>query len=210
LLAALAGILSKVNGLPIHLWVPVGLAVLVLGMIACLLALSLKEQLARGPLEIVFDASNVARRFWRRVQAKDKDGNSLPITGREYRVGIVNQSNRTVRNVRVSVETLGQMPVDPRDIGFLKDQKDSRDIAPGYTELVPIWWVWPPQPGDAWGPTATSFHGPVRVIARGDDAKAVEKIFDYLPQQEPVLVERRAFRRRKESPTKTGAVRRLQ
>ncbi len=57
LLAALAGILGKVNGLPIHLWIPVGLAVLVLGIIACLLTLSLKERLTRSSLEIVFDAS---------------------------------------------------------------------------------------------------------------------------------------------------------
>jgi hypothetical protein len=143
------------------------------------------------PLEITFDASNPAQRFWKRTQAKDKDGNTLAVTLWEYRVGIRNKSNRTVRNVRVSVESSGLMPVDPHDLGFLKDSKDCRDIPPHYTEFVPVWYVWPPQPGDAWGPTATAFHGPIRIIARGDDVAPSEALFEYCPEETPVLVMQR-------------------
>lgn len=199
LLASIASLIAKINGLPTYWWIPLGLATLVSGLVACHLVLWLIDRLTRSPLDIAFDPKNPARRFWRQVQAKDAEGNVLPITLREYRVGITNRSAKTARNVRVSVETLGQMPVDPRDLAFQKDQREARDIAPGYMELVPIWWVWPPQPGDAWGPTATALHGPVRVIARGDDAKAVEKMFDYLPLQEPALVERGRRRSRARS-----------
>lgn len=148
------------------------------------------ERLTSSPLEIIFDPSNPAQRFWKRTLAKDKDSNILAITLWEYRVGIRNKSGKTVRNVRVSIESLGLMPVDPRDVGFLKDSKECRDISPSYTEFVPVWWVWPPQPGDAWGPTATAFHGPIRIIARGDDIAPSEALFDYRPEETPVLVMR--------------------
>jgi hypothetical protein len=156
-------------------------------------AQKLREQIKsyerQDALEIVFDITNPAQRFWKRTQAKDKDGKFMPITLWEYRIGVKNITQKTVRNVRVSVETLGQIPVDPRDFGFQKDNKDCRDIAPGYTELVPILWVWPPQAGDAWGPTATALHGPLRVTARGDDVTFSQRLFDYHPGETPALVD---------------------
>ena len=149
------------------------------------------------PLKIVFDTRNPAQRFWKRTQAKDKNGNPLPITLWEYRVGVYNRSWKTVRNARLSIETLGQIPVDPKDMGFLKDNKETRDIAPHHIEYVPIWWVWPPQAGDAWGPTATAFHGPICVIAHGDDVHPSNAFFDYYPDRTPVLsrLSRREVRR---------------
>jgi len=147
------------------------------------------------PLKIIFDSDNPAQKFWRRTQAKDKDGRPVPVMIWEYRVGIYNNSIKTARNVRVSVETMGQLPVDPRDMGFLKDNKEQRDISPGHTELVPVWWVWPPQPGDAAGPTATAFHGPVRVVARADDIAPSEVLFDYAPGETPALVKLTPIRR---------------
>lgn len=139
-------------------------------------------------LEIIFDPINKGQQFWKRVQAKDRDGNFVPITIWEYRVGVKNNSGKTIRNVRVSTETLGMIPTDPRDLGFQKTGNEASDIAPGYMELVPVWWVWPPRAGDAWGPTATALHGPLRVTARGDDAPPATAEFDYFADQTPALV----------------------
>ena len=144
----------------------------------------------KSPLEIVFDVNNPGQRFWKRKQGKDAGGNFIPVMAvRTYRVGIRNNSANTVRNVRVSIETLGELPIDPRDVGFQKE-KEHLDLPPQHIELVPVWWVWPPRAGDAWGPTATILYGPLRVIARGDDIYPAQADFDYFTEKMPVLVQR--------------------
>jgi hypothetical protein len=141
-----------------------------------------------SPLEIVFDLNNPGEQFWKRRQGKDANGNLIPKMVLEHRIGVRNTSSATIRNVRVSIETLGQRPINPRDMRFQKGDKENFDITPWHMELAPVWWVWPPEPGDAWGPTATAFHGPIRVTARGDDVYPAQAEFDYFPAQIPALV----------------------
>jgi len=141
-----------------------------------------------SPLEIVFDAANPAGRFWKQVQARDKDGNPSPPTLWEYRVEVRNKSDKTVRNVRVSLESMGIKPIDPVDMTFQKGGVETWDIAPLCAELVPVIWVWPPQAGDAWGPSAAEIHGPIRLIARGDDVPPAERVFEYRPDLTPALI----------------------
>jgi hypothetical protein len=144
---------------------------------------------SKTPLEIIFDLNNPGEQFWKKRQAKDKGGKLIPKMVLEYRIGVRNMSLKTIRNVCVSIETLGLIPIDPRDMVFQKGDKVSLDISPGYMELVPVWWVWPPEAGDAWGPTATAFHGPIRVTARGDDVYPAQAEFDYFSDQIPALVQ---------------------
>src|SRR5476649_1426991 len=64
----------------------------------------------QSPLEVIFDPLNAGRKYWSIEQVKDETGNPTPHSYWEYRAAIKNVSNRTVRNVRVTVEAIGAMP----------------------------------------------------------------------------------------------------
>jgi len=90
-------------------------------------------------LEIVFDPTNPAQRFWSREAPRDEKGDKKPGVFWEYRVAIKNNSQKTVRNVSVTVEHIGQnLPVRPVDAIFDKIRKASCDLKPGADELVAI------------------------------------------------------------------------
>jgi len=199
--AALVGLTSGLltwsrhdPGLAIFLGVLSLLAVLCVALVATVLWEKYRTRPATvpasgvSPLEIVFDLNNPGEQFWKRRQGTDANGNLIPKMVLEHRIGVRNTSSTTIRNVRVSIETLGIIPIDPRDMRFQKGDKENFDISPGHMELAPIWWVWPPEAGDAWGSTATAFHGPLRVTARGDDIYPAKAEFDYFPAQVPALV----------------------
>jgi hypothetical protein len=145
---------------------------------------------ANSPFRIIFDASNPNNRFWERTSPKDENGKKLPGVVWEYRVKIQNISSKTVRNVRISRESSGLIPELPSDLVFQKNGKQTRDLQPKVSEYIAVLWKFPPQAGDAWGETATAFHGPIKIIVRGDDVSPVECEFDYYPDQIPVIVQR--------------------
>ena len=146
---------------------------------------------ARSPLQIIFETSNPHNRFWQKTSPRDKDGNILPGIVTEYRIKVQNASSKTVRNVRLSKESSGLIPQLPVDLVFQKDQKQSRDLQPACYEFVPVFWQYPPQAGDACRETATAFHGPIKIIASGDDVLPEECEFDYYPEQVPAIIPRR-------------------
>jgi hypothetical protein len=78
----------------------------------------------------------------------------------------------------------------PSNLVFHIDGKQNRDLQPKVSEFVVVFWKFPPQAGDAWGETATAFHGPIKIIASGDDVSPVEYEFDYYPDQIPAIVQR--------------------
>jgi hypothetical protein len=108
----------------------------------------------------------------------------------EYRVKVQNTSLKTVRNVRISRESSGEIPEMPSDLVFHKDEKKKRDLQPLCGEFITVLCKFPPQAGDAWGETATAFHGPIKIIATGDDVVPAECEFDYYPDQIPAIVQR--------------------
>ena len=144
----------------------------------------------KPPLEIIFDPTNPSNRFWERTSPRDENGNKLPGLVWEYRVKIQNTSSKTVRNVRISRESSGLIPELPSDLIFQKDGKQTRDLQPNGSEYVAVLRKFPPQAGDAWGETAKAFHGPIKIIASGDDIPQTECEFDYYPDQIPAIVQR--------------------
>jgi hypothetical protein len=146
---------------------------------------------AQEALEIVFDETNPHKRFWSRILIKHPLEDTPSNYADEYRVLIINNSDKTVRNVNVSRESTGLIPTLAEDTLFNKNGKALRDIDPGRSELVNIFWVMPPRAGDAWGRTATAFHGPIKIIASGTDVRPAECEFDYHPDDLPALVRRR-------------------
>jgi hypothetical protein len=141
------------------------------------------------PLEIVFDPANPAQRFWSRESPRDKNGHKLPGVFWEYRVGIRNNSQKTVHNVSVTVEHVGQnLPVRPVDAIFDKTRKTSCDLKPGTDELIPVirWPIPIVQAGMLAGSTAFEY-GPVRVTASGDDIPPTMRTFQFDYQSEPMI-----------------------
>jgi hypothetical protein len=99
-------------------------------------------------------------------------------------------SSKTVRNVQISKESAGLIPETPIDLLFKKDGKQNRDLQPLCGELVVVFWKLPPRAGDASRETARALHGPIKIIASGDDVLPSECEFDYYPDQIPAIVQR--------------------
>jgi hypothetical protein len=122
-------------------------------------------------LEVIFDPTNPAQRFWSREAPRDENGNKQPGVFWEYRVAIKNNSQKTVRNVSVTVEHIGQnLPVRPVDAIFDKIRKTSCDLKPGADELVAIIrWPIPVVQAGMLANLSALEYGPVKVTASGDD-----------------------------------------
>lgn len=118
----------------------------------------------------------------------DSNGKPLPGSFWEYRVEIRNESSKTVRNVSLTSEHLGQMPIRPRDLIFDKTKKNIGDIKPGQSELVSVvrWPIPIKQEGMLAGRTALEY-GPIKLTATGDDSMPTIRVFDFDYQAEPML-----------------------
>jgi len=162
------------------------LLILLAGVILILYAILTSH--AGSPLEIIFDADNPARRFWSMESFLDENGKKRPGGFWEYRVEIKNKSSKTVKNVSVSTERIGQMAQRPFDHAFDKTQKIACDIRPGCSELIAVvrWPIPIKQVGMLAGETALEY-GPIKVIASGDDSKPTTRLFKFDYQKEPML-----------------------
>lgn len=146
------------------------------------------ERAHASPLEIIFDPSNPARRFWSIEALPGSSGQSMRGGFWEYRVEIKNNSSRTLKNVSVTTEHVGQMPIRPVDQPFDKIRKTSCDLKPGCSELVPVvrWPIPIRQVGMLAGPSALEY-GPIKVIASADDSTPSIRVFRFDYQAEPML-----------------------
>jgi hypothetical protein len=144
-----------------------------------------------SPLEIVFDTANPARKFWSVEPIFDASGKRLPGGVWEYRVEIKNRSSKTLRNVSVASEHVGQMPIRPMDLVFDKTKAKVCDIKPGHSELVSVlrWPIPIRQVGMLAGPTAAEY-GPIKLTATADDSLPTTREFDFDYQLEPMLRDR--------------------
>ncbi|MGA8221161.1 MAG: deaminase [Candidatus Acidiferrales bacterium] len=143
-----------------------------------------------SPLEIIFDSSNPARRFWSVESVTNKEGEVLPGSILQYRVEIRNNSSKSVKNVSVTREHVGQMPIRPVDLIFDKTKKPVCDINPDHSELAVVFnWPIPTNPvGLLSGPTAREY-GPIKLIASAADTLPTTKVFEFDYQQSPMLRE---------------------
>lgn len=144
----------------------------------------------QSPLEIIFEPLNPARRFWS-IESHVDDYKRLIGTFWEHRVEIRNNSEVTLRNVTVTIERTGAMPVKPHRALFIRTKKESCDINPGCSELALVnrW----PQPKQLAGMLAAESawgYGPLKVIASADDTAPRETIFDFNYETDQMLFER--------------------
>ena len=140
-------------------------------------------------LQIHFDPLNPAKRYWSFESPRDKDGNQLSGIFHEYRVAILNPTASTIRNVGVTVESLGLSGLRPYDAWFEKDRSARRDINPGCVELVPVLrWPHPKrQLGMLAEPSSLIGYGPLLVTASADDVAPAARQFWFSPEREPML-----------------------
>ncbi|MGD1151556.1 MAG: hypothetical protein ABR911_01580 [Syntrophales bacterium] len=140
-----------------------------------------------SPLEIIFDPQNLSGRFWSMVSMEG-------VAAWQYRVEIKNNSLKTLKNVSVTTEHIGQMPILPTDKVFTKTRKTSCDLKPKCSELVAVlhWPIPKKQPGMLSGKTALEY-GPIRITAAADDALPTVKIFDFDYQTDQMLFERKQY-----------------
>jgi hypothetical protein len=141
-----------------------------------------------SPLQIIFDPTNPARRFWSLEAAKDKDGSPGPGSYWEHRVEVRNNSQRTLRNVSVTTEHLGQLPMRPADQMFDKTQTTSCDLKPGCSELVPVVrWPNPKVQAGMLADRSAVEYGPIKVTASADDTVPCVRTFKFDYQTEQML-----------------------
>jgi hypothetical protein len=99
-----------------------------------------------------------------------------------------NISDRTVRNVHVSKQHSGSMPVRPELMVFDDTKTKGRDIRPGEAALVPIarWWHPVRQPGLLAGESALEY-GPIVVTVTADDVAAARRTFRFDYDRVPMI-----------------------
>ena len=120
--------------------------------------------------------------------ARDEHGTRLPGVFWEHRVEIKNKSPKTLRNVSVTTEHIGLMPIRPRDAVFDKIKKTTCDLNPGCSELVPVmrWHIPKELAGNLAGPSAWGY-GPIKITASADDAVPSVRVFQFNYETDQML-----------------------
>ena len=140
-----------------------------------------------SPLEIIFDPTNPGRTFWSIAPMKDENGKQIAGSFWEYRAVIKNKSFRTVRNVKVTVEAIGDMPARPEHSQFDINKKPLIDLTPNEETLAVIRrWFNPPI---VEGMVGGGAYGPIKMTASADDVLPTTKVFQFDPEQTPMIFE---------------------
>jgi hypothetical protein len=137
------------------------------------------------PLEILFDLTNPNQKFWSIEQARDENGKQIEGSYWEYRAMIKNQSAKTLRNVKVTVEAIGQMPRRPEPSYFDINKKPLIDLTPREETLAIVrrWYHPHIVAGMVIG---EGIYGPIKVTASADDVPPATKCFQFDPSRNPM------------------------
>lgn len=129
--------------------------------------------------EIIFDPENPGRQFW---SHRTIESFSSQTHGIEYRVKIRNKTQKTLREVKATTETLGPLGSMPVRLIFDQTGKDTFALDPGASAFVKLFFTSLPltQPGTLMG-SSTAAYGPIKVTISALDTRAVEKVFRFNP-----------------------------
>ena len=110
----IAAIVAAVSSIPVWVWIPLGAIVIILFELIILLVLNIRRliiQLHGSPLEIIYKPER--GKYFLIEPILDDKGNIIvnPLNSfLEYRAIARNTSWTTIKNVKVIVEAIGQMP----------------------------------------------------------------------------------------------------
>jgi hypothetical protein len=140
-----------------------------------------------SPIEIIFDSSNTGQKFWSIEPMRDENGYQIAGSFWEYRALIRNISPKTLRNVKVMVEAIGDLPTRPETSLFDINKKPVVDLDPNCEALVPIRrWFNPPI---ATGMVGGGAYGPIKMTVSSDDIVPATKLFAFHPENTPMISE---------------------
>jgi hypothetical protein len=149
------------------------------------------SQVDLSPLEIIFEPLNPARRVWS-LESHVDDYKRLIGNFWEHRLEIKNNSSLTLRNVSVTVERTGPMPIKPQRAIFIRTNTESCDINPCCSELVLVnRWPQPKRQAGMLAAESAWAYGPIKVIASANDTLPAEKTYDFNYETDQMLFERR-------------------
>lgn len=141
------------------------------------------EQNEASPLEIIFDPNNRFGRFW----SIEPPEWSKTISYWIYKLEIKNNSSKTLRNVSLEIEFIGEMHEGPFEQIFDKTNQTLCDLKPGCSTFTSILrWPTTPLPGMLAGSSALAY-GPIKATASADDTKPSVRVFQFDYQKEPML-----------------------
>jgi hypothetical protein len=169
-----------------------GVALLVGSIVSLLLPNILSRSSKGSPLEIIFDRNNPDGKFWSIEIAVDESNNGPQVRYWEYRAGIKNTSQRTVRNVSVTTEWIRKAKGLPHQEAVNQEFKRFRtttcDLKPGCQEMVTIhrWWYPARQPGNFAGESVLAY-GTLAVTGSADDVLPTVRHFKFNPELEPMI-----------------------
>jgi hypothetical protein len=125
--------------------------------------------------EIIFDRTNPGRQFWAL-----KTIETAP--GIEYRVKVRNKTQKTLYEVKATIEAIGPMGAMPTRLIFDQTGETTFALDPGASAFVRLFFAPLPviQPGTLMG-ASTAAYGPIRVIVSALDTAAVERTFQFNP-----------------------------
>lgn len=119
---------------------------------------------------------------------RDENGKQTGGSFWEYRAIVKNTSARTLRNVKVTVEAVGDLPTRPEPSQFDINKKHLFDLTPDEEALVLIRrWFNPPIVA---GMVIGEAYGPIKMTANADDVRPTTKIFHFDPMKTPMIFER--------------------
>jgi len=140
-----------------------------------------------SPIEIIFDPSNPNRKFWSIEPMRDEVGHQIPGSFWEYRTVIKNTSDKTLRNIKITVEAIGPMPTRPETSIFDINKKHLIDLD-AHCEALAVLRRWFNPPIVA-GMLSRGAYGPIKMTASADDVLPVTKHFRFDPELTPMVSE---------------------
>ncbi len=128
-------------------------------------------------IEVIFDTKNGGHQFWQ--LKNDVNGNS----GIQYRAKVLNRTNKTMREVKATIESVGQMGIMPARLIFDQTGESTFTLDPGAAAFINLFFALLPitQPGTLVAESATAAYGPIRVTVSALDIEAVERLFQFKP-----------------------------
>lgn len=180
-------LIGWLKGIPVYLWLPLGVLVAIAALLVCHLVLWLKDRSSRpavSPFKVIFDPTNPGRHFYALENAPLAPGATEPVVYWEYRVEVTNASSADVRNVQVTAASLGVVGSRPVAMPFDRTKKDVADFTPGQSMLVPILrWSHPAVPPGM----VVGAYGPIEVVVTADGVLPLKRRFEFDHRRTPMI-----------------------
>lgn len=144
----------------------------------------------KNPIQIIFDSTNPSRRYWQFTNAPDPK-TSQQFAIHLYRVLLKNASDKTIEDVRATVETTGSHGMIPQLANFQINDQPVFTLHPGEEKFIDVI-KWPHpirQAGFPTGETARQMYGDLKISVTAKEMQQIVKILKFDYEKEPMISE---------------------